>query len=133
MFPAGFSLMLGDPAIGALNLSAVYEQQKKLSRAKFNAFADKARIPRTSRQLVDSDPVFAIPHVAKKIGADFVVMGAVSRSGLKRVFIGNTAERVLDDLPCDVLVVKPARSAPRVANQVRGTRLVPTQTLMAAP
>jgi hypothetical protein len=34
-------------------------------------------------------------------------MGAVSRAGLKRVFIGNTAERMLDMLDCDVLVVKP--------------------------
>ncbi len=133
MFPTGFGLMLGDPAIGALDLSAVYEQQKKLGRAKFEAFADKARIPRDSRQLVESDPIFAIPHVARKIGADLVVMGAISRSGLKRVFIGNTAERVLDDVPCDVLVVKPARSAPRVADRVRGARLVSTQPLAPAP
>ena len=40
-------------------------------------------------------------------GADFVVMGAVSRTRLQEIFIGSTAERVLDRLPCDVLVVKP--------------------------
>jgi universal stress protein E len=34
-------------------------------------------------------------------------MGAVSRSALKRLFIGNAAERVLDRLDCDVLIVKP--------------------------
>jgi universal stress protein E len=34
-------------------------------------------------------------------------MGAVSRSGLKRLFIGHTAERVIDRLKCDVLIVKP--------------------------
>ncbi len=39
--------------------------------------------------------------------ADFVVMGAVARGALKRVFIGSTAERVLDRLPCDLVVVKP--------------------------
>jgi universal stress protein E len=31
----------------------------------------------------------------------------VARSGLQRVFVGHTAERVLDALDCDVLVVKP--------------------------
>jgi universal stress protein E len=41
--------------------------------------------------------------------AGLVVIGATSRSGLKRVFIGNTAERVLDGLKSDVLVVKPRR------------------------
>lgn len=132
-FPSGFGLMLGDPAIGAATLATTFEQQEAHSRAAFDAFADKARIPRASRQLIDSDPVFAIPHVARKVGADLVVMGAVSRSGLKRVFIGNTAERVLDDLPCDVLVVKPARSVPRVAARVRGIRLVPMQPLAPAP
>jgi universal stress protein E len=33
-------------------------------------------------------------------------MGAVSRRGLAKIFIGSTAERVLEHLPCDVVVVK---------------------------
>lgn len=44
---------------------------------------------------------------AEELAADFVVMGAVSRSALKRVFVGSTAERVLDRMPCDLIVVKP--------------------------
>jgi universal stress protein E len=48
-----------------------------------------------------------IPSFAEEVGADVVVMGAISRSGLERMFIGSTAERVLETLPCDVLVVKP--------------------------
>src|SRR5579864_1170430 len=43
----------------------------------------------------------------QRIGAHLVVMGAVSRSALARLFIGSAAERVLDRLSCDVLVVKP--------------------------
>ena len=35
-------------------------------------------------------------------------MGAVSRSRLREIFIGSTAERVLDRLPCDVLVISSA-------------------------
>jgi len=42
----------------------------------------------------------------EEVDADIVVMGAVSRSALQRVFLGSTAERVLDHLPCDLLVVK---------------------------
>ncbi len=45
--------------------------------------------------------------MAAECHADIVVMGAIARSALKRVFIGSTAERVLETLPCDVLVVKP--------------------------
>jgi hypothetical protein len=51
-------------------------------------------------------------------------MGAISRSGLKRLLIGNTAERILDDLRCDVLVVKPPKFRNRVPRAARGARLV---------
>jgi universal stress protein E len=44
---------------------------------------------------------------AAEHGADFVVMGAIARRGLKRLFIGSTAERVLDRLPCDLVIIKP--------------------------
>jgi universal stress protein E len=132
-FPTGFGVLAGDPAIDSLTLATTYEQQKQKSREEFTAFADKAGIPRASRHLIDSDPVFAIAHVARAIGADLVVMGAVSRSGLKRVFIGNTAEMVLTTLPCDVLVVKPAHAAPRIAEKPRGMRVMPPAPLMPLP
>ena len=48
-----------------------------------------------------------IPRFAEEAGADVVTMGAISRSGLQRIFIGSTAESVLESLPCDVLVIKP--------------------------
>lgn len=48
-----------------------------------------------------------LPRFADEIAADVVIMGAISRSGLQRIFIGSTAERVLDRLPCDALIVKP--------------------------
>ena len=55
----------------------------------------------------DVNVVHALPAAAKKIGASAVVMGAISRSRLDRILIGNTAEKVLDRLECDVLAVKP--------------------------
>jgi universal stress protein E len=48
-----------------------------------------------------------LPRVAGQCHADIVVMGAISRSSMARAFIGGTAERVLEALPCDALVVKP--------------------------
>jgi universal stress protein E len=49
-----------------------------------------------------------LPRVADGLGAAVTVMGAVSRSRLHEVFVGSTAERVLDRIGGDVLVVKPA-------------------------
>ena len=51
--------------------------------------------------------------------ASVVVMGAVSRSALTRLFIGHTAERVIDALKCDVLIVKPRRFKTRVVPRPR--------------
>ena len=45
--------------------------------------------------------------LTEQLRADAVVMGAISRSGLKGLFLGNTAEGVLDQLHCDLLIVKP--------------------------
>ena len=45
--------------------------------------------------------------LTEQLRADAVVMGAVSRSGIKGLFLGNTAEDVLDRLHCDAIIVKP--------------------------
>ena len=51
-----------------------------------------------------------------------VVMGALARAGLKRLLIGNTAERVLDHLPCDLLVIKPRGLRAKLPRRRRGVR-----------
>lgn len=53
-------------------------------------------------------PAQVLPQAARDLHADVMVMGALSRRGLKRAFIGSTAEDVLEQLGCDALVVKPA-------------------------
>ena len=121
--PSTLGLLAGDPAIDGATVAAAYEQQLALGRRQFERFANRARVPQASRHLVDGDPMTAIPHLARKLGASLVVMGAVSRSGLKRLFIGNTAERVLGALHCDVLVIKPSRFRSRIVRKPRGIRV----------
>ncbi|HQW09371.1 MAG TPA: universal stress protein [Steroidobacteraceae bacterium] len=82
-------------------------------RRTFEQLAAHAGIPRGRRHLEMGDVPTRLEAVARRTGAGIVVMGAVSRSALKRLFIGSTAEHLLDRLPCDVLVVKPRqRSGP---------------------
>jgi universal stress protein E len=52
-------------------------------------------------------PAEVLPRLASLLSADIMTMGAISRSGLRRAFIGSTAEDVLERLPCDALIVKP--------------------------
>ena len=49
-------------------------------------------------------PVREILEEARALDAGLVLMGAVSRRRLDRWFVGNTAESVLDRLPCNVWV-----------------------------
>jgi universal stress protein E len=98
------------------------------ARAKARASLDRALrevdIPSARRHLSARHPINAIQETARELGSDIVVMGAVSRLGLKRVFIGNTAEQVLDQLTCDVLVVKPPHFVSRVSRNRRGVQLI---------
>lgn len=100
-----------------------YDELLEQERAAFETFRAEAGVPRTRAHLVEGNPATQLPRLARKLGADIVVMGALSRSGLGRVFIGNTAERVLGALHCDVLVVKPEDFAAQVAEAPRGIRV----------
>ena len=67
-------------------------------------------------------PSDAIEQCAVETQSSIVVMGAISRRGFRRLLFGNTAERVLDHLPCDVLVVKPPHLLKPLPRTRRGVR-----------
>jgi universal stress protein E len=94
------------------------------ARSSFDRALSTVKVPSTRRHLVNSIPAEAIQQVARELVSAIVVMGAVSRSGLRRVFIGNTAERVLDRLTCDVLVVKSPHFRSGVARARRGIKFM---------
>jgi universal stress protein E len=85
--------------------------------------AGLGKLPAGRRHVIPLHPINSIPGLARQLRCDIVVMGAISRSGLKGLVIGNTAERLLDGLATDVLVVKPAAFRSRVPARVRGAEL----------
>jgi nucleotide-binding universal stress UspA family protein len=62
----------------------------------------------SSVHLVHGDASKVIHHVADNIHADLIVMGTVGRSGVPGLFIGNTAEDLLQNTNTSILAVKPA-------------------------
>ncbi len=88
-------------------LSGTYLKQAQEEHQKaFTALMSDFEIAQDHQILVDEAPEFGLQKSAVDLGADIVVMGAVSRSFVADVFIGNTTEKVLDYLECDVLVLK---------------------------
>jgi universal stress protein E len=85
------------------------EVREYAQRVRKRVNAEGRRFGVSERRIVVAEgyPVRLLPQIARRLGARIVVMGAVSRSALKRLFIGSTAERVIDALPGDVCVVKP--------------------------
>jgi universal stress protein E len=120
--PAGSVPGLGGAS--ALAVQQIAQGTAVRAKAEFTKAVASCHLPSKRLHLVQGPPADAIAQIASEIRSGLVVMGAVSRSGLKRVLIGNTAERVLNSLRCDVLVVKPEEFKTRVARQRKGMHFV---------
>jgi universal stress protein E len=121
--PMASEVPLGEAA-EVIEENSLARARKALARA-----LKGTSIPQSRRHLVPRHPIDAIEDTARRTASGIVVMGAISRSGLKRVVLGNTAERVLDRLPCDVLIVKPQRFATSVPRSRRGAQLIALSAL----
>lgn len=55
-----------------------------------------------------TSPSNAILACVARLVPDLVVMGTISRAGIAGLLVGNTAERMLEQLDCSLLTVKPA-------------------------
>jgi len=97
--------VLMEPVPLPVNVSG---RQLERIRREFMELIGPYDLPERRRHLRAGNAADEIVSLAERTEAGIVVMGAISRSGLKRLFVGSTAERVIDRLNCDVLVLKPA-------------------------
>ena len=70
-------------------------------------YARKYSINDDHIHIAEGDPDDVIEVMAKEIEADVIVIGTVGREGISGVLLGNTAERIVDRVSADVLVIKP--------------------------
>jgi len=93
------------------------------ARVQFNRALRSSGIAPARRHLVARYPEDGILDIARSRRSSIIVMGAMSRSGFAGFLFGNTADRVLDRLPCDLLIARPSRFVSRVPLAMRGPRL----------
>jgi universal stress protein E len=91
----------------SLPFDEIEQQMHEDHEKRFNEITEFHDIGADSAHLVAGLTHEELPLIAEKLEADVVVMGAVARNRWKRLFIGATAERTLEDLPCDLLIIKP--------------------------
>jgi nucleotide-binding universal stress UspA family protein len=85
-----------------------YEQEGERSVLKeLEAVASKCGVPSASCDVLSGAPPFdEICRVGQRIPADLIVMPTHGRTGLKHVFLGSTAERIVRHSSCPVLVTR---------------------------
>jgi len=91
----------------SLPFDEIEKQMHEQHEKRFNEVVNFHGIDAERSHLVAGVTHEELPEFSKTVEADVVVMGAVSRNRWKRLFIGATAERTLEHLPCDLLIVKP--------------------------
>jgi len=97
-----FSLAPTPVPVAEINARVKTEHEQAFAKL----MTDQA-LPPAQAHLLPGAAAEVLPALAREIKAGLVVMGAIARGPWERVAIGSTAERVLDQLPCDVLIVKP--------------------------
>lgn len=104
------------PAMGAAAVTPEDLEREEQSRRKLvTALVGEYNVAPEKIHLELGGPAQVLPIAATRLRADVMTMGAIARSGLKRIFVGSTAEDVLERLPCDALIVKPPTFADQVA------------------
>jgi universal stress protein E len=111
-FPAALlaatATLAGMPLASGMTSAEIIEAERKRIAGQLADIVGPHHLPAQRVYLEQGAAAEVLPRMADQLNAALVVMGAVSRSRLQEVFLGSTAERVLDRIGCDVLVVKPA-------------------------
>lgn len=92
-----------EPTLNAERQKAYFTKCESETRK----LAARYEVPESSVHVEAGAVEYVLPGYAREARADAVVMGGISRSYPERALFGYTAEKVLDALDCDVLIVKP--------------------------
>jgi universal stress protein A len=97
------------PVFSAAELPDSFEEHRRTHLAEqLKAIASNYGLsPRDQTHLRMGAPAFdGICRFAQEIPADLIIMPTHGYTGLKHIFLGSTAERVVQHSPCPVLVVR---------------------------
>lgn len=113
---------LPPPAAGMIEgldgLSAARDRLAALDRERFQAFAWHSGFPGERAHLVPGFGASALADFAGDAAADLLVLGTNYRTGLDRLLVGSTTERLLGLVRCDVLAVHPPGFAADLARHL---------------
>ncbi|MGD2076560.1 MAG: universal stress protein [Gammaproteobacteria bacterium] len=100
----------GRARISEAELEGLLEQTRERHRERLDTLLEPYGLGTgdDAVHLVKGEAAPTIREMSEKLSADLIVMGTLGRVGIPGVFIGNTAEEVLQTTRASVLAVKPA-------------------------
>ena len=86
------------------------ETERLASHRELQMLTNQAGIERHNSIIehIDGQPEDVIPTYIADNGIDVLVMGTLARTGIAGFIIGNTAENIVQNVPCSLLTLKPA-------------------------
>ncbi|NNC63456.1 MAG: universal stress protein [Gammaproteobacteria bacterium] len=97
---------------------------ERFRRDKVNELVADAGLDSSIAKLVRGRPADKLLDLAASGEADLIVMGALSRGRLRDLILGSTAERLVNQVHADVLIVKPPGFETSVGDTVRDELLL---------
>ena len=105
---AATATALAVPMAAGIDPDRIIADNVALARDQLGELAATHGVPPEHRHLLIGRPGEALVEYVRRSSTDLLIMGAYARGLIYNVLVGSTTERILDLLPCDVLVMKPA-------------------------
>lgn len=92
----------------ALDLHRYQEESEKYAQSlvdEAEALIKETNVP-VNKVVLNGYPPLKILEYAEEKGIDLIVMGNRGLNAIKRMFLGSVSLRVVQEAPCDVLIIK---------------------------
>ena len=116
----------------SLPLYEALAQVQESDRQSFRDCCRRAGIADERRHLLEGDAASELARFAQRNDVDVLVLGSACRPAIDRFLLGSTSEAVLNEVDCDVLLVKPADFAAELGRHVDLAALHRRQAAVAA-
>ncbi len=102
---------------------ALAQKLRDMHAEALQKLCQKYAIAPAQMHMLDGAPDRVIAELATTQHSDVVIMGTVQRGGFDRLAMGSVAERLLEQLNCDVLAVKPDGFRARLQTELKHAEL----------
>jgi len=89
----------------ASQFTSLVEQTRKEHVDGFDQLLSEHHVPPSSGIILNGDPSLAVPNYCSQVHADLLVCGTIARTGIPGLLLGNTIERIMQQVDCSILAL----------------------------